>query len=89
MEWSAPLACTRYDVSSTSGRPSNVPVIAYTEETAYYHARLWAHLQQAGSMIGYYDIIVAATALERSSAVATFNVRHFRSIPGLTVIHPV
>jgi len=68
---------------------ASVPVIAYTEETAYYHARLWAHLQQAGSMIGYYDIIVAATALERSSAVATFNVRHFRSIPGLTVIHLV
>lgn len=66
-----------------------VPVIAYTEQTAYNHARVWALLQQAGKMIGYYDIIVAATAIERGSVVATFNARHFRAVPGLTVVQPV
>jgi tRNA(fMet)-specific endonuclease VapC len=39
-------------------------------------------------MIGFYDVIVAATALERGCQVATFNKRHFNRVPGLTVIEP-
>jgi tRNA(fMet)-specific endonuclease VapC len=65
-----------------------LPVIAYTEQTAREHARLWAELESAGTMIGYYDLAVAATALERASDVATFNRRHFARIKGLTVIEP-
>jgi tRNA(fMet)-specific endonuclease VapC len=65
-----------------------LPVIPYTEQTAYEHARIWANLQSAGQMIGAYDLIVAATALERGSQVATFNQRHFSLIKGLQVIEP-
>ena len=65
-----------------------LPVIPYTELTAYEHARIWAVLESSGKMIGFYDLIVAATALERGSAVATFNRIHFGQIQGLTVIEP-
>jgi tRNA(fMet)-specific endonuclease VapC len=65
-----------------------LPVIPYTEQTAYQHARLWADLQSAGKMIGAYDLIVAATALERGSQVATFNKKRFSLIRGLQVIQP-
>lgn len=65
-----------------------VPVIPYTEQTAYEHARLWAQLESVGKRIGDYDLIVGATALERGSAVATFNTKHFRQIRGLKVIEP-
>jgi tRNA(fMet)-specific endonuclease VapC len=65
-----------------------LPIAAYTEQTAYEHARIWAHLGSIGKMIGYYDLIVAATALERGSAVATFNQRHFSLVPGLKIIEP-
>jgi len=41
-----------------------------------------------GNRIGYYDMIVAATALERGSAVATFNTKHFGQIRGLKMIRP-
>lgn len=61
-------------------------IVPYTESTALEHARIWAALEATGRMIGDYDLIVAATALERGSAVATFNERHFASVPGLTVI---
>jgi tRNA(fMet)-specific endonuclease VapC len=67
---------------------TRLPVVPYTEQTAYEHARLWAELQRAGTMIGSYDLIVAATALLRGSEVATFNQRHFRFVPGLNVIEP-
>jgi tRNA(fMet)-specific endonuclease VapC len=65
-----------------------LPIIPYTEETAFEHARIWAELEGAGRMIGYYDLIVAATALQRGSAVVTFNRRHFSQVPGLKVIEP-
>ena len=67
---------------------SKIPIIPYTEQTAYEHARIWAGLEAAGKMTGCYDVIVAATALERKSSVATFNKKHFSSIKGLTVIEP-
>ena len=65
-----------------------LPIIPYTEQTAREHARIWAELEAAGRMIGYYDIIVAATALERGSDVATFNRKHFDLVSGLNVIEP-
>jgi len=65
-----------------------LPIIPYTEQTAYHHARLWADLQTAGKMIGPYDLIVAATALEREAELATFNKRHFAKVPQLRVIEP-
>lgn len=68
---------------------SAVSVLPYTERTAYVHARIWAELVSDGRMIGLYDVIVAATALERGSAVATLNRRHFSRIKGLNLIDPM
>jgi predicted nucleic acid-binding protein len=65
-----------------------VPIIPYTEEIACVHAKVWAHLQSTGKMIGYHDLIVAATALEWDYEVASFNRRHFASVPGLRLIEP-
>ncbi len=65
-----------------------LPIIPYTEATAFEHARIWATLESSGKMIGFYDLIVAATALERGSAVATFNQRHFAQVRRLKVIEP-
>jgi tRNA(fMet)-specific endonuclease VapC len=67
---------------------SSLPVIPYTEQMAYKHARIWAERASSGKMIGFYDVMVAATALERGSAVATFNKKHFDQVRGLTVIEP-
>jgi tRNA(fMet)-specific endonuclease VapC len=66
----------------------SLPIIPYTEQTAYEHVRIWAELEVSGKMIGFYDLIVGATALERGSQVATFNIRHFAQIKGLSVMEP-
>jgi len=47
-----------------------VRVIPYTEEPGRIHARIWAELESSGRKIGDYDLIIAATALERGSTVA-------------------
>ena len=65
-----------------------LPIVPYTEQTALEHARIWAELESVGKMIGSYDLIVAATALERGSHVAIFNQRHFAPVKGLKVIEP-
>lgn len=65
-----------------------LPIIPYTEHTALVHARIRARLEASGKRIGAYDLIVAATALERGSDVATFNRRHFDQVPGLKVVEP-
>ncbi len=62
--------------------------IPYNEATALVHARIWASLESSGDMIGSHDLILAATALERGSVVATFNLRHFAQVPGLKVVVP-
>jgi predicted nucleic acid-binding protein len=67
---------------------SLVKILPYTEATALKHARIWAELESSGKMIGSYDLIVAATALDHGSAVATFNQRHFTQVRGLKVIEP-
>lgn len=67
---------------------SLMPVLPYTEQTAYEHARIWAALDASGRMIGFYDLIVAATAAEQNSPVATFKKQHFSRVPGLKVIEP-
>lgn len=63
-----------------------LPVVAYTAEIAREHARVWAELEAAGKMSGYYDIIVAATARHRGSRLATFNRKHFEPVQGLTLV---
>ena len=63
-------------------------ILPYTHATALGHARIWADLVSSGTMIGFYDLIVAATAVEHGSAVATFNRRHFARVQGLKVIEP-
>jgi len=65
-----------------------LPVIPYTEAMALVHAQIWAGLESSGKMIGAHDLILAATALERDSVVATFNKRHFVLVPGLKVTEP-
>jgi predicted nucleic acid-binding protein len=38
--------------------------------------------------VAFYDVIVAAAALERGREVATLNKRHFAQVKGLSVIEP-
>jgi predicted nucleic acid-binding protein len=63
-------------------------VMSLDARVARIHARVWFQLSEAGRMIGPHDLIVAATAISRSWAVATFNVQEFNQVPGLAVVEP-
>jgi len=60
-----------------------VPALDVDDFVAREHARLWAHLQSKGRMIGIHDSWIAATALTYDLIVATRNPREFHRVPGL------
>lgn len=63
-------------------------VVSLDAALARVHATLWAELSAAGQMVGPHDLIIAATAIHRGWAVATFNAAEFRHIRGLEVVEP-
>ena len=63
-------------------------VVPYTRQTGVDHARIWTDLQVSGQSIAAHELIVAATAIQTGSAVATFNKRHYAVVKNLTVIEP-
>ena len=49
------------------------------------YADLLATLEKAGSLIGGFDMLIAAHALSMDCILVTANEREFRRVPGLTV----
>ena len=58
----------------------------YTKETALLAGKLDAEQQSRGVKIPFADVLIGATALVLGYGVLTGNLRHFRMIPGLTVV---
>ena len=64
----------------------DVQVYAYTRETALLAGKLNAEQQNAGVTIPFTDLLIGATALFHGFSVLTVNLRHFRMVPGLSVV---
>jgi tRNA(fMet)-specific endonuclease VapC len=63
-----------------------LPIYPYTAEVADIAGRVDAEERIKGFHIPFADLLIGATALELGFAILTSNERHFRLIPGLTVI---
>jgi tRNA(fMet)-specific endonuclease VapC len=57
----------------------------FNDETALIAAEIRAELEKRGQVIGPYDLMIAAIALERDLIVATSNVREFSRAPRLRI----
>ena len=64
----------------------DVPVYPVTIDTARLAGTIEGNQAVQGITIAFEDLLIAATALQLGFGVATANVRHFRLIPGLTVV---
>jgi tRNA(fMet)-specific endonuclease VapC len=62
-----------------------IPVQALDAPAATHYGRLRAGLEKSGSLIGAYDLLIAAHALALGLTLVTNNVREFRRVPGLRV----
>ena len=64
----------------------DVPVHPVTIETARLAGRIEGDRAAQGVNIAFEDLLIAATALQLGFGVVTGNVRHFQTVPGLTVV---
>lgn len=60
-----------------------IPVQALDASAASHYGRLRTGLEKRGSLIGAYDLLIAAHALALGLTLVTNNVREFRRVPGL------
>ncbi len=61
-------------------------VIDYDLAVARTHATLWAGLAKAGSIIGPYDMLIAASALTHGHKLATLNESEFKHVSKLKLV---
>jgi tRNA(fMet)-specific endonuclease VapC len=61
-------------------------VYPFTRETALIAGRIDGEQRVQGIAIPYNDLLIGTTALSLGFSLLTTNLRHFRLIPGLTVL---
>jgi len=61
------------------------PLLHVDLATARAHARVWAELAKAGTLIGAHDLWLAATCVAHGLTMVTANIREFERVPGLQV----
>jgi predicted nucleic acid-binding protein len=65
---------------------NDVEVYPYTRDTALLAGKLDGEQQNRGITIPFADLLIGATALEVGYSLLTVNSRHFRMVPGLSVL---
>lgn len=63
-----------------------VPVLPYGLHEARLHTDLWTELERKGTVVGPYDMLIAATALAHGFSLATLNRKEFERVPGLELV---
>ncbi|MTJ09339.1 type II toxin-antitoxin system VapC family toxin [Anabaena sp. UHCC 0204] len=64
---------------------NSVTVLPFAEAEAEQTAQIRSFLKQAGTPIGAYDVLIAATAITHELILVTANVREFERIPNLQI----
>jgi tRNA(fMet)-specific endonuclease VapC len=64
----------------------DLTVHPYTKQTALLAGRIDGEQQSRGVVIPFADLLISATALSLGFSILTANVRHFRQVPGLSVV---
>jgi predicted nucleic acid-binding protein len=65
---------------------SSIPVLPVTAEAAIRAGEMDGMGRSKGQSVGFADKLIGATALEVNFRIATANQRHFKLIPGLTIV---
>ena len=61
-------------------------VYPFTKDTAMLAGRIDGQQQAQGVTVPFNDLLIGATALSLGFSVLTVNLRHFKLIPGLTIV---
>ena len=75
------------EVAKASKLVSRMPVVWPDEAGCATALALFAKLHLSHSL-GLIDALIAATAISAGARLCTFNLKHFRAVPGLVTIQP-
>lgn len=64
---------------------NSITILPFGLLEAEQAAQIRNFLKQAGSPIGAYDVLIAATALIHNNTVITSNIREFQRVPNLSI----
>ena len=64
----------------------NLDLLAFDDEDAESAGAVRAALEQSGTPIGAYDLLIACQALQRGLTVVTANSGEFNRVPGLSCV---
>ncbi|MEA5577866.1 type II toxin-antitoxin system VapC family toxin [Anabaena sp. UHCC 0451] len=64
---------------------TSITVLPFNSQEAEKAAEIRGILKIAGSPIGAYDVLIAATALTHNHIIVTSNVREFQRVPNLQI----
>jgi len=76
---------SRMEALLTTFLAPGIDVLPFDEEDAAEAGDIRAALETQGTLIGPYDILIAAQARRRGAALVTFDRREFERVPGLIV----
>lgn len=65
---------------------SDIPVYPVSLDIARLAGRIEGQQESKGIQIAFEDLLIGSTALHLNYTLATLNVRHFRQVPGLTIV---
>ncbi len=66
----------------------SVVILAPTQPIMQHFARLRGELRRTGNIIGDFDILIAATAIQHNLTLVTRNIKDYQRIPHLTIYKP-
>ncbi len=62
-----------------------IEVLDFPAGASAVYGNIRRHLQRAGTLIGNYDLLIAAHAIYRALTLVSNNTKEFRRVPGLQV----
>jgi predicted nucleic acid-binding protein len=65
----------------------HLPIYPMTAEIAVEAGLLNGQVRARGVTLGLADLLIGVTALHHGHGVLTFNVKHFKAVPNLEVVH--
>jgi tRNA(fMet)-specific endonuclease VapC len=77
------------NLASTRGLLGSLKIVSFSLKAAERAGEVLAQAQKSGQPIEIRDLLIGCIAREEGMSLVTHNVKHFRKIPGLTVVDAV
>jgi len=74
------------NLAATRGLLGSLRLVGLSMKAAERAGEVLAHAQKSGQGIEIRDLLIGCIAREEGLSLLTYNVEHFRKIPGLTVV---